>query len=407
MTELKTLAKWRAPSFSASSPRPFQNQENLALIASEKNCRDLQSELSTYLDLLRSENRNSSSLICVPEALVQSLNPSLVRAFIQSELHAEEHLLLIGNDLPPFEIFYENKGDFFHGETDLPYGNSTSDFWTRPLSKSEAPLFEKVYRSQNYLYKTSSPTPFAFDLAALSEHRQERSVSRWISSKESSKEDFQRFIERRKSYRPKSELRAVMIRDGESIMFRPEDHESWAIDFKDQEEFRSNLSKGSQSFLLTEADSLGVLRNLSTETSFVHLLAHGTSNSIGGLHAADLQRIHWLPPILNLDSCSTGSWSLEEKAETSLIAKAFGILNPPLAMMASQATKFLVTLGHSDGFTREVFFNRLKPGQSLGSRQVETVNANLVRLSNEVDRTALWLQTFSILSLFGDATMEM
>lgn len=407
--------------------RDLKNRENVLLVSSETTCRQMQDSLNAMLTVFRNEGRSSSSVLCLENSLLQTKNPSLVHARIRAKTASIDGILLIGSDIPPFEYFYRTGYDdstawsaYKYGTTDLPYGSTDDDFWARPLSKNQKNIGEIVYRSRDYMYGLDYPTPWAFNFDDWvskfqnnGAYRQTQWVARWLTDDLTSKA-WSSFVQRRRDYLPPEFHRVTFAMGSVSFMLRPEKHESWERLQNELKPFMSNLPPESTLEVLAEADLRSTARFVPKTTSFLVLNDHGNPTALGNITTEIGDQARWLPPIVNLDSCLTGSWSYAGGLHHSFIAKIFRVENPPLAVVASQGIMELSVMGGSSTHKEhDVFLDGWKVGQSLGQRQIETINNNL-------KAWRLWpkphpflkpsffpAQIFLTTSIFGDGTIEL
>lgn len=406
--------------------REFLSHESVALVASERTCTSVLDLIQDYQSLLSSEGRSSVQILCVPESVGRTQNPSLVRRWIRSQIATEASgIILLGNDLPPFEYYLSTNWElpfspYKYGATDLPYGDNDHGFWSKPLSKQSSKLKNKIYFEQDFLYPTKTPTSWAFDLDVFiarerisRSYIQKRWVSRWMGRSENLREDLQRFIKRRSTYRPHQFHHLVYAQGGTNIMFQEGMHDFWNYHHEDLKDL--NLPAGSTQQVLLEVDLARYLYNLNRNITILDLSEHGHPEGMGNITSSTFESISHLPEILSWDTCLGGSWMYSEPPfDRSLITRSFSVAEPPLVMLATQAIKSFKVMGSRDLFAPEIFFNQIQQGKSLGQRQIEVVNGNLDFWKSNPDLFKFWHtddreiphQIMSVHGLFGDGTIE-
>lgn len=410
---IKKWNKFTRKSLPASSVRNFINSESVLLVASEFTCQQNESELQQLLDHFKKEGRVKSDLICIDQTIVNQVNPSLIRSSILERAEITDGIILVGTDIPPFEYYTSQQSDesdsYRYGSTDLPYGDLDSLFWSQPQSKLDPEIFNKVYKQSNSIHSTYSPTSFTYHLNewGLSYEQPLKNRLRWVSRLVGPDHFLQFFSNRRVHYLPPTEHRYLHARGGSGILFVPQDSESLPRLQAMLKPFTDVLPVGSQTRLVTEAHLFGMSRLIDRSTTLMSYDEHGTSISIGDFKSSRIDEINWMPPLLQLESCSTGSWYDAHDIKSSFIMKLFGLPSPPLVILASQGIKWLPTMGTEDSITKDVFFNHFVPGQSFGSRQIEAFVKNIDHWRALQDSDLSFpVQLYHSLSLFGDGSIE-
>ncbi len=406
----------------ANSKSP-ENIDSVAVVASKRNCSGLKNVIDDWIEALTSEGKSGSALICVPDEIVGTNNPALVRQYIFENISRQKGLILVGSDLPPFEIysktgFSPGYAQFDYGSSDLPYGEISSVFWNQPISKLSDSLRNIVYHDENNIHLTRQPTSWAYDLdlwrasvmrgSETFEAQNNLWVSRWVADESYLKHSLRNFVERRSQFRPFLNHRYLHARGSSGVMFTPHDPD---LELRTQNMLRpffDNLPPQSRSYIMTGTQLFGLTRHIDTETTMMTYDEHGTSVGIGDLKAFRLVQMDFYPPILNLDSCQVGEWYEEESSQT-FIAQLFSADRPPLVVLASQGTKWMPTIGSVDSITGDVFFDGLASGQTFGNRQLETFQNNMRHWFQNYPNdptTSFPMQLYHSLSLFGDGSIE-
>jgi len=416
----------------ARSTRDFVSRESVLLVTDEKTCLALDQEINELIKLWKDEGRKDSRRLCIPSTAIQNNNPSQIRAIIQLEAKKTQGILIVGSDIPPFEFYYATNweapwGAYKYGTTDLPYGNFDDPYWEKGLSKYSSGLREVIYKSVDYIYTLDRPTKIAYNLDHWVESQEENSkrpysqdrwVSRWLSDPHRMKQDFARFVSRRKAYKPTRGQNILYARGAQGFMFRPGEHDTYDYLKQAMGHWKDALGDDSRVDFFAEADLQQVMRFLNPQLTFLNLMDHGEPEGFGNIRAPNLNEIGWVPPMVNYDSCLTGAWAYARSVSDSLVAHTFGMRAPPVALVASQGIKSLRTVGQADSTAFDVFLSPLTTeglsGQSLGNRQKESLNLNLagwrnkwlwpqISGSSKSDDVGQYLHS---LSIFGDPTWE-
>lgn len=423
IARIQSIKMQKSDHFSPRQERGFLFQDSVLLVASEKNCELLKNEFSELLESWKSEGRVDSERLCIPDSSVAKKNPSLIRNFIQKAALKVKGIFLVGSDIAPFEFFYRTQweapwAEFKYGTTDLPYGNFSDSFWDKGISKKSGRLNGKIYREKEFIYKVSHPSFFAYDLddwISFQFNRsfpylQERWVSRWMADTKDLKTHFQKFVSRRKNFKPSEGQSALFARGAESIMFWPGDHSGKDALRAALKDWEGTMGTGSLLEIFAEADLEQLIRFIDRNTTFLSLLDHGQPEAVGNIQSRALENISWLPPMLNYDSCLAGSWGYASSPDESMIAHTFNVDSPPLVIVASQGIKSLITMGRGDAVAFDSFLNPTINGQPIGLRQIESFNRNLWSWKNQVQRDDFKAdnvaQYFHSISFFGDGTWE-
>lgn len=399
-----------------SHRRSWSSNENVALVASEKNCATLQAPLEQWLSLLHREGRFRSHLLCIPQRVISQNNPSTARTWIRNQIHPVDGIILVGVDIPTFEYFHRTGygpgwAEFAYGITDLPYGSLEDQFWDQWISKKSASLRERVYKAKNFLYPMDRPTEVAFDLDQFSseirfssQYTQHYWVSRWLGE---DPEHLSRWLHRRATFQPPQQAFGQYHRGGESFMWRPGDHEILEIVKKDLSDWGDRLN------IFTESDLKNSVRFLDPHLEWIAFSEHGQPEAIGNLHASHLKDMAWLPSFVHWDTCLGGSWAYATHWKDSLIHRTLQVDQAPLAILASAGIKWWRTIGKSGLGTAHIFLSPLEENLSMGARQVLTVNRNLElwrknpRVHYNRSPSEVPMQIFHAVSLFGDGSIEL
>jgi hypothetical protein len=426
LARIDALAALAPRELAAPVPRPFQARDSVAVVLSESTHRALKDHVDRYLAHLRdAEGRAGSIALVVPDAIVADRNPARARDFLAGLQLGTDGLMIVGADIPPFELASTRRTPFLYATTDLPFGELGSPFWSRPIRKSDRRYAEKVYHSAaNQIYRIDRPTPFTFDIDAFADthfagsgvpYLQRHWVTRWVGtgpSAETLARQFGAFVDARLGYRPPQRHNVLSFMGGRGLLYDP------GPDTAMQEEFERahvplmrNLPDGSSLQTLHEVDLPGAIRRIDPQVTFLNIDEHGTEDAIG-----DVKRWHlgpWLPALVHLEACLTGRWAYTS-LDNSIMANVLSLAHPPIAVIASQTEKGFRTMGGPDSIARaeDVFVDGWRPGQSVGSRQVESCNGYLQSWTPG-SRAAAWgsgepfLQLFASASLFGDGTAEL
>lgn len=395
--------------------------EPIFLVASNFTCDQLSDELQDLLAIYKDEGRAHSQLLCIKDQIIRERNPSQVREEIWKQIDPKRHshLFLIGSDIPVFELFTD-QADYVamthYGNTDLPYGDQYSEFFKTPLSKTSEQLRERVYKSENYIWKMDHPTPFAYDIGAFVEelrasdevYRQEVSVSRWIE-KEDLKRDFRHYVQKRRAYQPVKQQNVVSMEGGSGVLFRPGRHRGF---FRVESELHSSVTEGESHRVFDDVLLDRAMMHLDPQTSFLQISEHGTWSSIGDLHAYEVDALTFLPDFINLSSCYGGAWTLASEPSRSLVSSFLNSRAGAVSVVAGQGIKYFKNFGSSDILVQDVMLSNWEKGQSLGDRQIESFMNNFDYLKakrpdwQEKSIASDFIQLFSMPSIFGDPTIE-
>jgi len=416
---IASYEKVSRPSFSESESHPLSQQESILVVASQANCENWKMELADLVSIYKQEGRINSKLLCIPNSVLKTRNPAKIRQLIQKRENTQAGIILVGAEIPTFEIYYHTGygGDwsaYGYGQTDLPYGDSGIRFWNEPLSKTSSSLRNKVYHDSGYMYETNSPTPYAYDidtlvkseLASTGIYQQKKWVSRWMGDQRS----LQKFIERRQSFRVSRPLRITVASGSEGVFWRPHEIETFERWLKDLVRWSNSPS---ETKVFSHADLEGITKNLDPQTDILVTTEHGQPEAVGNLHATEIAKATFLPPILNLDTCLGGAWGYATDPESSLIYKSLSATQPPLVILASGGIKWTRTIGEADNLSRVIFMDPDALGKSLGQRQIQTFAENWMywRLSAgqwwNSNPPSFAHQLFHNFSLFGDGSIEM
>jgi len=408
-----------APSYQRTSTVPLSQKESILVVASRERCENWKAELNELLDLYKNEGRTDSALLCVSQTILKTKNPAKIRQLIQTNQNIQSGILLIGEEIPTFEIFYHTgyTGDwsaYGYGHTDLPYGDSGTRFWNEPLMKTSVALRNKVYHDANYMYLTTTPTPFAYNVDTLvatelggpGVYHQSKWVSRWMGERES----LRNFLARRREYKVSRPLRMTVASGSEGVFWRPHEKDTFEMWVRDLSTWPAN---DSEIKIFSHSDLDGIARNLDSETDVLVTSEHGQPEAVGNLHASRIVSMPYLPPILDLDTCLGGAWGYATDPESSLIYKSLKSRTPPLVILASSGIKWTRTIGTPDNFSRRIFMAPDALGKSMGQQQLATFSENWAywRLSAgewwNSNPPASAHQLFHNFSLFGDGTIEM
>jgi len=421
-TQLRQMLTITFDNFQPSSIRKWSEDISLSLIVSEANCQILYDDLGAYLDLLFSEGRHDSELLCIPNRLIQGRNPSSIRRYIhQNRNPMSEALFLIGRDIPVFEIFNDGSAttSLYHGQSDLPYGNLLNAYWEKPIKKTNSRLKNHIYHKSGNIYKLDYPTPYAFDMARFNPssqahhpYVQDLGVGRWIENS-NLKTDFASYLTRRKAFRPKANPNFVASQGGESVMFRYGENQGWKLIKDNLSEFlqAQEIKPGSYQ-IFSETDLSNFLKYLDPETDILYLSEHGTPGDIGNFHSSEASQIDWWPRIIHFSSCFAGSWTLVEPDEPSLIRELLNSAHGPVLLTAAQTQVYFRMIENSDSLAKDVFLHSWK-NISIARRQTDSFNTNFEHLDLRSSGTTpprkseYLLQLFSILGVFGDPSIEL
>lgn len=415
---LDELAQISTQKFAPTTSRNFIDLESVTLVLSQNFCRLLHNETQDLLRTYESEGRKASELLCIDDNLIDKKNPSKIRQFIlQNKSPITQNILLVGSDIPTFELFSIRDGITIYGHSDLPYGSSES-FWASGISKSSPDLKEKIYRSQNFLYRMDFPTFYAFDIRQLEsvllsrdhDYRQEFGVSRWIEE-QNIEDDFRHFVEARKLYSPVNSHNILYAQGGEGVMFRPGESQFSELAKKLKNNFKENFDlQASQVLMETSLDQL--TESLDQRTSLLALSDHGNGYSVGNLGADKVASLHWLPSVVDLETCFGGAWMLQDKPGDSLISRILNIKKPPVAVAATPALKFSSELYEDEVLKTPALFLHWKKGESLFRRQRLNLAQSIRILFQEIpsymkkSRVDFLNQMLSSHSVFGDGSVE-
>lgn len=427
-SRIREISELSTRPIDAPQRRSFSNAEQVLLVASQSSCMNLGDDLQILKSKYLNEGRSNSKLLCIPDQIVKKRDPSAIRKTVAIHAQAVDGIILIGTDIAPFEFFFrsgypEGWSAYYYGTTDLPYGNFDDEFWSKPKKKSAPGIAEVVYQSKDYIYPMNSPTPFTFDLDRWVSrefdvnsgvrYRQQRWVSRWLGPEGDRAKSFRSFVSRRSNYEPVVAQRISYARGGESFMMTPGRHENLKFLIELLQPRVSTLPSGTDVRVYSDGDLKQFTRFLSPATTLLVLDEHGNPEALGNLHAQDLGHVvNGLPEIFLAHSCLIGAWGYSGSVDNSFLVKSFSIERPPLAMAASQGLLSLPTI---ESGTREIvspYLTYWRPGQSLGQRQVESLNLNFdswraytptfVNYSRAFSAGQLFLTT----SIFGDGTIE-
>ncbi len=400
----------------------FYSRESILLVTSQSRCEEAErAQLNRWLNTLRSEGRFDSELLCIPTPLVQTQNPSVIRRHILSHVTTQQGIILVGDEIPPFEFFKATGWEdpwapYKYGHTDLPYGAMDSDFWDNPLRKDQAPLLNKVYFDKDFIYGPHKPTRFSFDLQdfirgdEITFYQQALWVSRWIAPPLNSKSSLDHFVERREDFRPSKTQNLILTRGAENIMYTPLDFTIRDY-YKISTDFWRSLDPANRfAQILMPIDLDASLRFLDPHVNFLILNEHGNPENVGNINYQSFEGIQRLPELVSFDSCLSGAWGYADSLNSSVLTAAFAVPSPPLALIASQGIKSYRTFGEPDRQVRATFLGEWPSGVSLGLHQREMINSELAYWRESLSHDPFYEETvsqvFHSLSIFGDGSFE-
>lgn len=423
-SRIENLSLFESRKFSIPTNHEFVSKESVLLVASEQTCALLDNDLQDYIHTYLSEGRNESRTLCIPQDLIQKKDPSLIRTFLKDQVSGINGVILLGSDIPPFEFFLRSGlgtqwVSYDYGTTDLPYGEFNSHFWSKPRSKHSPGIAENIYKSENFIYKMTSPTSFTYDLDRFvssfgnGAYQQKLWVSRWLSmavTPENLKSEFRNFLNRRKNYKPYDSQRLVLSRGAESFMLNPGDHSFYSTLSDDVKFWNFFANFQNEALIYPESDMASLIKQMDPSTTILSLTEHGNAEAMGNIFPQTILSLSKLPALVNFGGCETGAWGYAAGSETSLLASVFSISEPPIGVIASQGITSMPTFGRPDIVNAEILLSRWKSGQSLGSRLIETFEANLedwrTRPFSSFQPAAFPAQLFHTVSIFGDGTLE-
>lgn len=425
------------PDFADTNRRPLISQESILLVASIANCELLGPELNLLLSHYHAEGRSHSDLLCLESVLIKQKNPSVIRSAIHKQLANKpiSGVMLIGTDIPPFEMFYRTTNSTTHGHTDLPYGNIGFPLWDNPIAKQSARLKNKIYfDSDNHIYKTMTPSEYAFDATNFKNihghvYQQHYWVTRWLPRYTDAmlvKQEFYEFVIRRLQYLAPTAHRLLHLSEYRRITLgrleTAQAEENLAVYL--------DSAPGAQGRYFVNTDFYLMLRNMPKNTTVLTLDSHGNGTTAGTVDAMNYYRFEHLtnwPEIVLLANCLNGMWGMHEFNDgnqyqgTLLAAGVLGTSHNTLLVIASQLSTAFAYMGKPSEFQRTTFFADVKKGQSFGARQIGVVNINAQhyitqyhdgrfdRIGNwQPDKflASLYQDLLASVSLFGDASLE-
>lgn len=423
--------------FSAPVSRALKSNESILVVASQRNCQMLSDSLAQLIEHYQNERRVDSKLLCLKPELIKEKNPASIRNAIHAVINRQsiDGIILVGMDIPPFELFYIHNKQGSHGHSDLPYGELASEFWRKPIDKSDASLKGKVfYDKPGYVYQTEHPSRYAYNLTNASEvikqtYQQKLWVTRWLPSYTDTSlvlGEFDRFVSKRLHYAPTVGQRLLMMSEYYRLGLGYFNNH---YDQKRVDEFLK-YSPHSEAKFYSYSSFHPMVKNLPEHTSLLVLDAHGSGHRAGSIDSMDYYSFSELtvwPEIVLLSNCLNGMWGIFNFNDgvnfpgTLLASAVLNSESKPLAVIASQLSTSFHYMGPSSEMQKESFFTSFTEGQSLGRRQVDVVNVN-VKYFNKLYNNgrfdqignwdkdaflaALYIDLLASVSIFGDGSIE-
>lgn len=408
---LRSLKPFTLPKVGRKS---FSHKDGVTLVASDATCDIFSNAFEALLRLLASEGRQGARL-CVPNAIVAQKNPSTIRDFIKSKSVRTQGILLVGNDIPPFEVLSRGTGGIYDvGHTDTPYGELQHGFWSRGISKETGWVRGPVYKD-NGTYPVTRPSLWAFDLdqflaseiklPASKRYVQRHWVARWMGDANA----FQRYLQRRQSYRPVE--KRVFFHGVDQFTFPFEPGRFYDVDAALYRHVSDSRRGGTyRAYVQTSLESLTA--HFDDSINLASLFSHGNTDGMQGFDSLSLRNVNWLPEIVNSEGCLTGAWGYSPGLEKTMVHAVLERPQAPLALIAPQAvTSYPTVFSHNEKIIADRYIMDWPHGQALGQRQIGSFNKNLTHVVGLAQRDSLVtgravLQTFIAHSIFGDGTVE-
>lgn len=421
LSDLIEVERFSLSEMPSVSYREFSVHDSVTIAASEENCQFIEEELHLLLKIYLAEGRSNSNLVCIPQTIVELKNPALVRQYLAKLNTHTQGIMLLGDDIPPFELFFEmhHPMRYIYAASDLPYGNDL-EFWDKPLPKTDQNSIIRIDVPSVVAYNINLFTRNGFHNAYVQRHW----VSRYLghSLKRNIKENLQRFLQRRALYLPVERHNILMAASAWTNFARyAGQHSAWAHLDEANHEILKKFPMGTDIRTYVESDLEGITQHLDKNITFLSLAGHGSGIHIGQFSADAFSGILWLPILVNLETCFGGYWmygSQDQGPSNMLITNVLHTDVPPLAVTATQAgswiSKFYKSI-RSPVVEEDVFLTDWSSVRTLGQRQKETIEFNLRRIDRFVgteSRDAFWRkasfahQMFATYSIFGDGTVE-
>lgn len=414
LNDLIEVERFSLSEMPSVSYREFSVHDSVTIAASEENCQFIEEELHLLLKIYLAEGRSNSNLVCIPQAIIELKNPAPIRQYLAKFNRITDGMILIGADIPPFELFFEmhHPMRYIYAASDLPYGNNL-EFWDQPLPKTD-PKPSVVAYNMNVFARNGLHNAYI----------QRHWISRYLghSLKRNIKENLQRFLQRRALYRPVERHNILIAASAWTNFARyAGQHSTWGYIDEANHEILKTFPMGTEIRTYVESDLEGIAQHLDKNITFLSLAGHGSGIHIGQFSADAFSRISWLPTLVNLETCFGGYWmhdSQDQDPSHMLITNVLHTDVPPLAVTATQAGSWLSKLYksiRSPVVAEDVFLTDWSFVRTLGQRQKETIEFNLRHIDRFVgteSRDIFWRkasfahQMFATYSIFGDGTVE-